>query len=120
MNYISRISRKLKKISYTVSVGYLFTFQTLKLKRTKIPTTCTTRGLSIWITKLKIERVTLLLCIYLHFSDSDYQRPVPNLDGGEGAAEHLIFGTNVDLQEVDGASAEGGVVEEGQGSKSHL
>ena len=30
------------------------------------------------------------------FLDPSYQQHVPNLDGGEGASQHILFGTNVD------------------------
>ena len=30
-------------------------------------------------------------------TDPSYLEPVPNLDGGEGHSEHILFGTNVDL-----------------------
>lgn len=30
------------------------------------------------------------------FLDPSYQQHVPNLDGGEGASQHILFGSNVD------------------------
>ena len=30
--------------------------------------------------------------------DPAYQQHVPNLDGGDGASEHIIFGTNIDCE----------------------
>ena len=49
----------------------------------------------------------LLSCLYSYLGktitrslfplpDPDYQQGVPNLDGGEGASEHILFGTNID------------------------
>ena len=34
--------------------------------------------------------------------DPAYQQHVPNLDGGDGHSEHIIFGTNVNLTEGEG------------------
>ena len=62
----------------------------------------------------------VLDCMPSLSSDPEYQRPVASLDGGEGAPEHLIFGTNVDLQEGGVARNGAGAVREGQSAKSHL
>ena len=36
-------------------------------------------------------------CLFLMvFLDPSYQQHVPNLDGGEGASQHILFGSNVD------------------------
>ena len=43
--------------------------------------------------------------------DPAYQQHVPNLDGGDGHSEHIIFGTNLDLTESpggEGGQGEGG------------
>ena len=40
------------------------------------------------------------------FSDSAHQQRVPNLDGGDGHSEHIIFGTNLDL--TKSSEGEGG------------
>ena len=40
-----------------------------------------------------------------------YQQRVPNLDGGDGHSEHVIFGTNLDLTKSSDSESGG----EGQG-----
>ena len=45
--------------------------------------------------------------------DSAYQQRVPNLDGGDGHSEHIIFGTNLDL--TKSSDSEGG----GEGRINH-
>ena len=43
------------------------------------------------------------------------QQPVPNLDGGEGASQHIIFGSNVNWQESSGEDAASGEIAEKKG-----
>ena len=40
----------------------------------------------------------MLLLLLILLPDPAYQKHVPSLDGGEGALEHVLFGTNVDLE----------------------
>ena len=48
--------------------------------------------------------------------DSAYgQQPVPNLDGGEGTSQHIIFGSNVNWQESSSENAENGEIAEKKG-----
>ena len=42
--------------------------------------------------------------IYLIFSfhsDPTFQGPIPNLDGCEGHSEHILFGSNVDITDLE-------------------
>lgn len=41
------------------------------------------------------------------FLDPSYQQHVPNLDGGEGASQHILFGTNVDWHTETTTTSEG-------------
>ena len=50
---------------------------------------------------------------YSPLSDSAYQQHVPNLDGGDGHSEHIIFGTNLDL--TKSSDSEGGGEGQGEG-----
>ena len=41
------------------------------------------------------------LFLFTHaLSDPTYAKDVPNLDGGEGHSEHILFGTDVDLSKA--------------------
>jgi hypothetical protein len=48
-----------------------------------------------------------------HPADPEYQGDVPNLDGTEGHSEHILFGTNVKLDDPpEGEGWEGAAKEE--------
>ena len=50
----------------------------------------------------KVAMTTFILsCATRCFSDSTYQGTVPNLDGGEGANENILFGTNIEWNTHD-------------------
>ena len=53
-----------------------------------------------------------------HSTDPASQTHIPNLDGGKGHSEHIIFGTNLDLSKPpegeEGQAGQGQEEEEGQ------
>ena len=58
-------------------------------------------------------KVKLIYHFIAFVTDPEFQQHLPVLDGGEGASEHVLFGTNVDLEEpkvesVDQVSGEEG------------
>ena len=49
-----------------------------------------------------------LSCISTHvYTDPDFQREVPILDGGESCSEHIIHGSNVDVSPTAAAVNDG-------------
>ena len=47
-----------------------------------------------------LKGIVKIIVTYVNFSPSDpaYQGSVPNLDGGDGADDNILFGTNVDYE----------------------